>query len=188
MKTRDELAEIACEAMNAIGFCITALEQLKKGEKWSGTQDVALKAVQGVHQPFFKVYEHLSYRNKESDMHKETMKETLNNCIDGEIAAIGTMADLMNERAELRTKVAALERDLKIKALWEYKPKNDSDIEWSKDAKLLRIVNAARAVVAADIKSPPEISRRFDFAVLVAGLFEAVNAYNMALSTETRSA
>jgi hypothetical protein len=59
MRTREELAQIACDAMNALGHCVSALEDIKKRGQWEGMQEVALKEMQAVYLLFFEVYEHL---------------------------------------------------------------------------------------------------------------------------------
>jgi len=61
--TREELARIACDTMNALGACIAALEDIRKHGKWRGLQEVALKEVQAVYRPFFHVYSHLAFKD-----------------------------------------------------------------------------------------------------------------------------
>jgi hypothetical protein len=117
MGNRKEIAQIACDAMNALGNSVSALEDIKKRGKWEGMQEVALKEVQAVYRPFSEVYEHL--------------------------------------RRE--------------------------DADWPRDARLLRIVNAARAIAGADLSSPPEITRKINLVVMVAELFDAVKAYDAAV-------
>jgi hypothetical protein len=56
---RERMAQIACDAMNAIGNSVSALEEMKKRGTWGGMQEVALQELQAVHRPFFEVYEHL---------------------------------------------------------------------------------------------------------------------------------
>ena len=55
----ERLTQIACDAMNALGHCVSALEDIKKRGVWGGMQEVALKEVQAVYRPFFEVYEHV---------------------------------------------------------------------------------------------------------------------------------
>jgi hypothetical protein len=68
---RERMAQIACDAMNALGNSLSALEDIKKRGKWEGMQDVALREARASLKPSQELYDYFAHPAKAEEQQEK---------------------------------------------------------------------------------------------------------------------